>query len=64
MIRRGIRTIFWPEWVIELFFKVVGLRVVGMRCVDIGGSATKQTPEGENSFRVGQSADWLDVSDT
>lgn len=41
MIRRGIRTIFWKEWVIELFFKVVGSRVVGMRCVDIGGSATK-----------------------
>ena len=62
MIRRGIRTIFSEEWVIELFsLSDLALWVYSMcRYRRLGD----ETPEGENSFRVGQSADWLDVSDT
>jgi len=63
LIRRGIRTIFWMEWVIELFrtSSDLALWVYSMcRYRRLGDG----TPEGENSFRVGQSADWPDVSDT
>jgi len=51
------------EWVIELFrtSSDLALWVYSMcRYRRLGD----ETPEGENSFRVGQSADWLDVSDT
>jgi hypothetical protein len=41
LIRRGIRTIFWTEWVIELFRTSSDLALWVTRCVDIGGSATK-----------------------
>ena len=62
MIRRGIRTIFWTEWVIEYCFQSRTSRCGYAMCRyrRLGD----ETPEGENSFRVGQSADWLDVSDT